>query len=103
MSIDGDLVRWEPDLSDEEWRDVEAMKAELVARASALRELREKLGMSQSEFAKLISRSQSNVSKMEARTDSRLALMRKVVGKCGGRLRLLVEMEGGRTFELTGA
>ncbi|MGZ8286994.1 MAG: helix-turn-helix domain-containing protein [Allosphingosinicella sp.] len=102
MSIDGDLVRWEPDLDENDRKEVEAIKASILARASAFRELREKLGMSQGEFAKLIGRSQSNVSKMEARTDTRLALMRSVVKKRGGRLRVVVEFDEGSSFELVG-
>jgi DNA-binding XRE family transcriptional regulator len=102
MSNDGDLVRWEPDFDEKELGDVARIKADMEQRASVFRELREKLGMSQSEFAKLIGRSQSNVSKLEARTDTRLALIRDLLAKRGASLRLVVDMGEGKSFELTG-
>ena len=102
MSKDGELIRWQPDFNDEEMGEVQRLKAGIEERASVFRELREKLGMSQSEFAKLLGRSQSNVSKLEARLDTRLALIREVLEKRGGQLRLVVDLSEGSSFELTG-
>jgi len=103
MTVNGDLVRWEPDFDEHEQGEVARIKAAIEQRVSVFRELREKLGMSQNEFAKLIGRSQSNISKLESRADTRLALIRDVVEKRGGHLRLVVEFEKGCSFELTGA
>ena len=104
MSEDGDLVRWEPDFNKDELGQVEEIVQNIEARVSVFRDLRIKLGLSQGEFAKLLGRSQSNVSKLEARTeDTRLAIMREVIHKRGGKLRLILETREGETFELVGS
>lgn len=104
MSIDGDLVRWEPDFNRDELGQVEQIKRDIETRVSVFRDLRTKLGMSQSEFAKLLGRSQSNISKLESRTeDTRLAIMQEVIRKRGGRLKLILETAEGETYELTGS
>jgi hypothetical protein len=103
MASNGDLVRWQPEFDEAELAEVARIQTDVEQRASVFRELREKLGMSQSEFAKLMGRSQSNVSKLEARADTRIALIRDLLGKRGGQLRLIVDLGEGKSFELTGS
>lgn len=103
MASNGDLVRWQPEFNDDELAEVSRIRSEIEQRASVFRDLRTKLGMSQSEFATLMGRSQSNVSKLEARADTRIALLRDLLRKRGAKLRLIVDFDEGDSFELSGS
>jgi transcriptional regulator len=102
MDSNGDLVRWRPEFDEAELAQVARIQGDIEGRLSVFRELREKLGMSQSEFAKLMGRSQSNISKLEARNETRLTLIRELLEKRGGKIRLMVDLDEGVSFELKG-
>lgn len=88
------FVEWNPELTPEEEREVEAAVEELKARIATLRELRLELGLTQAELSEILETSQSNVSKMEAKGEPRLAALRKLIEHKGGRLKLVAEFNG---------
>jgi ribosome-binding protein aMBF1 (putative translation factor) len=88
------FVEWRPNWTPEEEKEVEAAVAHLRRNISALRTLRERLGLSQAELSEILGTSQSNVSKMEARNEPRLSVLRKLVGHRGGRLKIVAEFDG---------
>ncbi len=55
----------------------------------SFRELREALGITQTELAKLASMTQSEVSKFELREDHRIGRMREMVEALGGKLEVI--------------
>ncbi|MBL0947112.1 helix-turn-helix transcriptional regulator [Brevundimonas sp.] len=79
---------WNPDLSEEDERQVEALVTQIGERVQAFKAFRLALGLSQVEMAELLGVTQSNVSKMEAARDPKLAVLRKLVEARGGRLTL---------------
>lgn len=82
---------WNPELSAERRVEVDRLVEELPERVSALKALREALGLSQGELAELLKTTQSSVSKLESKADVRLDKLRKVVEGRGGRLRIVAE------------
>ncbi len=90
---------WTPKWSPDQEAHVEVLATEIGERVSALKALREALGLSQAEMADLMDTTQSNISKMESRSDVRLSNLRHAVERKGGRLRLVAEI-GERELEL---
>lgn len=58
---------------------------------------RRKLGLTQVELAGRIGMSQSDLSKLERRRDVRVSTLRELAGAVGGRLEILLEVDGERT------
>lgn len=92
-----DYGDWNPKWSDEDEREIAALVEKGRRGASTLKAWREKLGITQEEFAELLGVTQSNVSKIEAKPALRLSALRKLIEHKGGRLRLVVEMDGVET------
>ena len=84
---------WNPDLSEEDERQVEALVTEIGERVQAVKAFRLALGLSQVEMAELLGVTQSNVSKMEAARDPKLAVLRELVEARGGRLTLHAQFD----------
>jgi DNA-binding transcriptional regulator YiaG len=90
-------VRWIKKWTPEEEVEIAAGVEELRRNMSLLRQIREDLGLSQEELAEVLGVSQSNVSKMEARPEPRLSVLSKLVAHKGGRLKIMIEMNGKET------
>lgn len=88
------FVEWRPEWTPEEEKQVEAAVADLRQHISALKALRQKLGLSQLELSEILETTQSNVSKMEAKGETRLSVLRKLIEHKGGKLRLVAEFDG---------
>jgi DNA-binding transcriptional regulator YiaG len=91
---DKTLVEWRPEWTPDEEAAVQAAVEELRGRISALKALREMLGLSQVELSQILETTQSNVSKMEAKADPRLSEIRRVIEHRGGRLKVVAELGG---------
>lgn len=87
-------VAWRPEWSPEKELEIAAGVEELRRSNSALRDLRESLGISQEELADVLGMTQSNISKIEAKDEPRLSVLRRLVEHKGGRLKLVIEMDG---------
>ena len=82
------------------WRDVQraGMTAEEVAQSDreverdilemTLQELREKVGLTQEQPAKVAKMAQSELSRVETRTDHRISTLRRIIKALGGDLRV---------------
>jgi len=90
---------WEPEWSDADKRDIDALVIEIGDRVSTLQALRKELGLSQAQLAKILKTTQSNVSKLEAGRDLRLATLRTLIESQGGHLKMVAEFDG-REIEL---
>ncbi len=99
MSIQKKGVVWKPDFTPEQFKAAENLSVAIKREAVAVRALRAKLGLSQSEVAKLLGVTQSSISKFEKNEDPKLSTLRKIVEAKGGQLRLLAEF-GDREIEL---
>jgi predicted transcriptional regulator len=91
--MDEDLVDWRPDWTEAEQSDVEASIVAIKKNISAMRTLREAMGLSQADFAKLMDTTQSNVSKMEASPNLRLSSLRKAIESRGGALTVVARID----------
>jgi DNA-binding XRE family transcriptional regulator len=86
--------RW-VDIKDRGGRVSKARVAELEGESDAelaeggLRELRESLGVTQQELARLADMAQSEISRIEGRPDVRLATLRRIVQALGGDLEVI--------------
>ncbi len=89
-----DLVEWRPEWTGEDKEAFEVAKKEGEQRTTLLRDLREKLCLSQVEVAKILATSQSNVSKMERRSDVDIRTFAKIVRAKGGKIRVIAEVGG---------
>lgn len=94
---DKDYAEWGPEWSHEDEREIEAGVIKLRKSMSALRALREQLGVSQEELAAILGVTQSNVSKMEVSAKPRISVLRKLIEHKGGRLRIVAEFDGKET------
>lgn len=98
-----DAVEWRTDyndLSPAQRAHYDKLKAEIEPGILAFKALRERLGMTQKEMAELLMTTQSNVSKIEAKSNPNISVLRRMVEGKGGKLKLVVEMADGETFEL---
>lgn len=75
------------------------MEADARAEVATFRALREDLGLTQAQLAKLANMTQSEVSRFEQRTDHRISLIREMVEALGGRLKVTAVL-GEREVEL---
>jgi predicted transcriptional regulator len=83
------------------WRDIRSadgkvsqervaeIDAAVAEEARSFRELREALGITQTELAKIANMTQSEVSKFETREDHRIERMREMVEALGGKLEVI--------------
>ena len=92
-------IVWEPEWSEADKRDIDALVIEIGERVSALQALRKELGLSQVELAKILKTTQSNVSKLEAGRDLRLTTLKTLIESQGGHLKMVAEFDG-REIEL---
>lgn len=81
---------------------VKVRAAELRAELATLREIREKIDMTQVELAAVLDIGQEGVSRLERRNDILVSTLRKVVEAMGGDLRLIAELPDGERVELSG-
>ncbi len=95
-----DAVEWRPELTPEEQKYYDEFRAKTEPRILAFKALRERLGLTQREMADMLMTTQSNVSKIEAKSNPNIQLLRRMVEGKGGKLKLVVEMADGETFEL---
>jgi ribosome-binding protein aMBF1 (putative translation factor) len=93
---------WRPAWGEEDRAEIERLKAELRRLSPIVRRLRQELGMSQADAAKVLDTTQSNVSKIEAKHDPALSVLRRLVESCGGRLVVRGVMSDGREISLLG-
>jgi predicted transcriptional regulator len=89
------------------WRDVRArgkLRAQTLAEIDAavakevrsMRALREALGLTQADMAKLASMTQSEVSRFESRDDHKISSVREMVEALGGELEVIAVFRGKR-------
>lgn len=81
---------------------VKVRAAELRTELATLREIREKIDMTQVELAAMLDIGQEGVSRLERRNDILVSTLRKVVEAMGGDLRLIAELPDGERVELSG-
>lgn len=79
--------------SDEQLREISAAAKEEL---SSMRKLREALGLSQVELAKLANRTQGEISRIETRDDNRISNIRELVEALGGELEVVAVLDGKR-------
>ena len=94
------LVEWRPVWSGDDLEYYNKIKGELVPRISLVRELRDRLNLSQKEVAELLETTQSNVSKIEAKSDPNISVLRRMVEGRGGKLKLVLDMGDGHPVEI---
>ena len=68
----------------------------------SLRELRKALGKTRAQLARKLKKPQATVSRMERQSDMLISTLDKVVHALGGRVRIIVELPGGKLLFLTG-
>lgn len=95
------LVDWQPDLGPGDEAEVERLVAELRRAPPVVRRLRQGLGLSQAEAARVLGTTQSNVSKVEAKTDPALSVLRRLVESQGGTLEVRAVLPDGRIITLS--
>lgn len=98
-------VEWRPDLGPD-WgpkdeAEVERLMAELRRARPVVRKLRQSLGLSQVEAAKILGTTQSNVSKIEGKTDPALSVLRRLIESRGGKLEVRAVLPDGREIPLS--
>jgi predicted transcriptional regulator len=79
--------------SDEQIREIKAAAAEGLG---SIRRLREALGLTQADVAKLASMTQSEVSRFETREDHKISSLREMVEALGGELEVVAVVGGKR-------
>ena len=82
-------------------RRIEARADELRTELATLRELRERLEITQVELAAELGIGQEGVSRLERRNDALVSTLRKAVEAMGGDLRLIAELPNGGRVELS--
>ncbi len=92
-----EISDWTPEWSAAELAEIKRGAALLKQRLSAMRQLREQLGLSQDELATALGISQSAVSKMEARSEPKLSILRKMIESKGGLLKIIAAFPDGET------
>lgn len=76
-----------------------AIEADVAAELRTFRALREELGLTQADLAKLTNMTQSEVSRFEQRDDHRLSNLREMVEALGGKLEVTAVL-GDRRVQL---
>ena len=94
-------VDWRPDWQGADLARVRALEAEAAAKVGLFRRMRRELGLTQAETASLLATTQANISKMERREVLDLAALRVLAASRQGRLKLTLELEGGRSVDLS--
>jgi predicted transcriptional regulator len=79
--------------TEEQIREIEVAAAEELG---AMRKLREALGLTQAELAKLANMTQSEVSRFESREDHKISNLREMVEALGGELEVVAVLGGKR-------
>jgi ribosome-binding protein aMBF1 (putative translation factor) len=97
-------IDWRPDL-EPEWTaedqaEVERLEEELRRYRPIVRRLRQRLGLSQEEAARILGTTQSNVSKLDAKVDPKLSVLRRLVESRGGTLEIRAVLPDGRAITL---
>lgn len=95
-----DAIEWRPEFSEAELEYYNQLKAQYEPRVSAIRQLRERLNLTQKELAELLQTTQSNVSKIESKGDPALSVLRRIVEGKGGKLHVIVETPEGDQIDL---
>lgn len=95
-----DCVEWRPTFTGEALAHYKAVRSQTDPGILAFKALRERLGLTQKELAELLMTTQSNVSKIEAKSNPNIQVLRRMIEGKGGKLKLVVEMANGETFEL---
>lgn len=90
-----------PDWTAEDEAEVERLVAELRRARPVVRKLRQALGLSQAEAARILGTTQSNVSKIEAKTDPTLSVLRRLIESQDGKLEVRAVLPDGREICLT--
>lgn len=93
---------WRPAWGEEDQAEIERLKAELRRLSPIVRRLRQELGLSQAEAARILETTQSNVSKIEARHDPALSVLSRLIESRGGRLVVSGILPDGREIPLVG-
>jgi DNA-binding transcriptional regulator YiaG len=93
---------WRPAWNEEDRAEIERLKAELRRFSPLVRRLRQDLGLSQAEAARILGTTQSNVSKLEAKHDPTLSVLRRLIESQGGRLVVYGILPDGREIPLSG-
>jgi predicted transcriptional regulator len=79
--------------TEEQIREIEAAASEELG---AMRKLREALGLTQADLAKLANMTQSEVSRFESRDDHKISNLREMVEALGGELEVVAVLGGKR-------
>ena len=95
-----ELVEWRPVLNGAQQAHYNKIRAEIEPGILLVKNLRDRLNLTQREVAELLQVTQSNVSKIEAKSDPSLSILRRMVEGRGGKLKLVVELGNGEGFEL---
>jgi DNA-binding XRE family transcriptional regulator len=93
---------WRPAWGEEDHAEIERLKAELRRLSPIVRRLRQELGLSQAEAARILGTTQSNVSKIEAKHDPALSVLRRLIESRGGQLVVSGILPDGREIPLLG-
>lgn len=91
-----DYAEWNPELSEQEEVEVVRCMEHIQRGVPVMRAFRDRLGVTQEELAELLGVTQSNVSKMEAGPEPRWSALRTLVEHKGGRLTMVLEIDGER-------
>ena len=94
------LVEWKPVWTGADLEYYNKIRAEIEPGILLVKNLRDRLNLTQREVAELLQVTQSNVSKIEAKSDPSLSVLRRMVEGRGGKLKLVVELGNGEGFEL---
>jgi transcriptional regulator with XRE-family HTH domain len=98
VSLDRMMERF----SAEERAQIDAHARQLITQEMTLRELRQALGKTQSEFARKLNKPQTTISRMERQSDMLLSTLDRAVQALGGRVRIIAELPGRPAVELAG-
>lgn len=94
-------ARWEPELGPEAQAYADCLRAEVRPRIMLMLKVREALGMTQIEAARVMSITQGGVSKRERAIPSGLMAIRDMAHAKGARLRLALELADGTVVDLS--
>jgi DNA-binding XRE family transcriptional regulator len=78
----------------------EQLREAALPSISLIKTLREQLDLSQADIAEILGVSQPSISQLESRRDLRLSVLSRIVAAQGGAVRVIIDMEDGRSIEL---